>query len=408
MKKLPITLLSAAAVANVALAEDHVSVHYLNYEEYDDRVSAKDTMVSIEKSIGLDWTLNAEISYDSVSGASPAWGPTTPPASDADKINRALKTQQAQDKTNEVIRAGYDPHRDSYEVQKVGLEDTRKALSLSATYRDRLRNEWTFGGNISQEEDYESIGINGKGLIYADSTKNRSYSLGGSALFDQTQAFGKYVIGSSNSQSWEDIFTGSLEAGLSQTFTPNLYSIFTAYAGYRSGYLSNHYLTVLREVDINDDGKIDDDEVFLGQDSRPDTRLSGGINLQAFYSLSDSIKIRPRYKWFMDDWGVMSHQIGGKLSWRVSEWLTLAPGYFWYTQDAADFYRDPSSADPSFASTGYATSDLRLGNFTANAYELGASVKVHKTVRLNALAAYYEQSNGFEAQWWAVGATYEF
>ena len=408
MKKLPITLLSAAAVANVALAEDHVSVHYLNYEEYDDRVSAKDTMVSIEKSIGLDWTLNAEISYDSVSGASPAWGPTTPPASDADKINRALKTQQAQDKTNEVIRAGYDPHRDNYEVQKVGLEDTRKALSLSATYRDRLRNEWTFGGNISQEEDYKSIGINGKGLIYADSTKNRSYSLGGSTLFDQTKAFGKYVDNSSNSQSWKDIFTGSLEAGLSQTFTPNLYSIFTAYAGYRSGYLSNHYLTVLREVDINDDGKIDDDEVFLGQDSRPDTRLSGGINLQAFYSLSDSIKIRPRYKWFMDDWGVMSHQIGGKLSWRVSEWLTLAPGYFWYTQDAADFYRDPSSTDPSFASTGYATSDLRLGNFTANAYELGASVKVHKTVRLNALAAYYEQSNGFEAQWWAVGATYEF
>ncbi|MCW1891471.1 hypothetical protein OK016_29080 [Vibrio chagasii] len=27
-------------------------------------------------------------------------------------------------------------------------------------------------------------------------------------------------------------------------------------------------------------------------------------------------------------------------------------------------------------------------------------------MRLNALAAYYEQSNGFEAQWWAVGATY--
>ena len=47
MKKLPITLLSAAAVANVALAEDHVSVHYLNYEEYDDRVSAKDTMLSL-------------------------------------------------------------------------------------------------------------------------------------------------------------------------------------------------------------------------------------------------------------------------------------------------------------------------------------------------------------------------
>ncbi|GEM75726.1 DUF3570 domain-containing protein [Vibrio sagamiensis] len=406
MKKLSITLLSATA--NLALAEDHISVHYLSYEEYDDRVSANDTMVSIEKNIGLDWTLNAEISYDGVSGASPAWGPTTPPASDLDQINRALKTQQAQSKTNEVIRAGYDPYRTGYEVQKVGLKDTRKSINLSTTYRDKLRNEWTFGVNASQEEDYESLGVNGKSLVYADSAKNRSYSLGASALFDQTQAFNKYILGAQNSQSWKDIFTGSMEVGLSQIFTPNLYSIFTAYAGYRRGYLSNHYLTVLREIDINSDGQIANNEVFLGQDSRPDTRFSGGLNIQTFYSLSDNLKIRPRYKWFIDDWGVISHQVGGKLSWRISEWLTLAPGYFWYTQDAANFYRDPSSADPYFAATGYATSDLRLGNFTANTYELGATVNLHKNMHFNAISAYYKQSNGFEAQWWAIGATYEF
>lgn len=407
MKKLPLTLLGAAAVANNVMAEDHISIHYLNYQEYDDKVEAKDSVFSLEKSIGLDWTINVEVGYDSVSGASPAWGATTPVETVPDAINRAQKTQAAQAKTDQVIRSGYDPHASAYKIQKVPLEDKRKSFSASATYRDEDRNEWTLGHNFSVEEDYQSLGLNGKGLIYADSQKNRSYSLGVSALFDKTLAFQKYE-NYANSQEWENIFTGSAEAGLSQVFSPNLYAVFTGYAGYRQGYLSNHYLTVLREIDINDDGKIGVDEVFLAQDSRPDTRLSGGVNLQAFWSLTDSLVLRPRYKWFQDDWGVKSHQIGGKVSWAVTEWFTIAPGYFWYTQDAADFYRDPYSEDKTFAATGYATSDLRLGNYTANAYEVGASFKVYKGVRVNLLGAYYEQSNGFEANWWAIGASYAF
>ncbi|WP_284192986.1 DUF3570 domain-containing protein [Vibrio zhanjiangensis] len=407
MKKLPITLLGAAAVANNVMAEDHISVHYLNYQEYDDKVKAGDSIVSLEKSIGLDWTINLELGYDTVSGASPSWGPTTPIAGGADANNRVTKTQQAQAMTDQVIRAGYDPNSSNYKVQKYELEDTRQSINGSVTYRDELRNEWTFGGNYSKEEDYRSIGANAKGLIYADSQKNRSYSLGISTLFDETMTFGKYES-TGNSQTWQDIFTGSLEAGLSQTFTPNYYMILTVFAGYRSGYLSNHYLTVLREVDLDGNGSIGSDEVFLGQDSRPDKRVSGGVNIQAFWSISDSIVVRPRYKFFNDDWGVSSHQVGGKLSWNLNSWLTLAPGYFWYTQTAANFYRDPNGSAPTFASTGYATSDLRLGDFTANSYELGLSAKLHKSLRLNLLAAYYDQSNGFEAQWWAVGATYEF
>ncbi|MCZ8498759.1 hypothetical protein O9929_14940 [Vibrio lentus] len=85
------------------------------------------------------------------------------------------------------------------------------------------------------------------------------------------------------------------------------------------------------KVDINDDGKIDDDEVFLR------TRFSTGYATLWRYqypSLSFIIrqsKIRPRYKWFMDDWGVMS-PIRRQIVLAVSEWLTLAPGYFWYAR----------------------------------------------------------------------------
>jgi len=413
-KKLTLTLLGTVAVTGIgsmtpgaAHAADHISVHHMSYEEFDDKVKAGDNILSLEKSIGLNWTITAELGYDTVSGASPAWKKTTPVASDQDQINRAYSTATAQSLTDQVIRSGKDPYRDGYKVQKSNLEDTRYSASANVTYRDRKRNEWTLGGNYSQEEDYKSMGINSQVLIYADSRKNRSYSIGSSVLFDKTLAFQKYE-NFENAQEWENIFNSNFEVGLSQVFTPNFYTTFTLYTGYKSGYLSNHYLTVLREINTSGNDNIEDDEVFLGQDSRPNTRLSGGVNIQGFYNINSWIVVRPRYKYFMDDWNVSSHQLGGKLNIKLTDSLTLAPGYSWYTQQGANFYKDPNASDPSFAATGYATSDLRLGDFNANAYELGISMKVFDSWRVNALAAYYKQSNGYESTWWVLGATYEF
>ncbi|SGZ08341.1 DUF3570 domain-containing protein [Moritella viscosa] len=413
-KKLTLTLLGTVAVTGIgsmtpgaAHAADHISVHHMSYEEFDDKVKAGDNILSLEKSIGLNWTITAELGYDTVSGASPSWKKTTPVASDQDQINRAYSTATAQSLTDQVIRSGKDPYRDGYKVQKSNLEDTRYSASANVTYRDRKRNEWTLGGNYSQEEDYKSMGINSQVLIYADSRKNRSYSIGSSVLFDKTLAFQKYE-NFENAQEWENIFNSNFEVGLSQVFTPNFYTTFTLYTGYKSGYLSNHYLTVLREINTSGNDNIEDDEVFLGQDSRPNTRLSGGVNIQGFYNINSWIVVRPRYKYFMDDWNVSSHQLGGKLNIKLTDSLTLAPGYSWYTQQGANFYKDPNASDPSFAATGYATSDLRLGDFNANAYELGISMKVFDSWRVNALAAYYKQSNGYESTWWVLGATYEF
>lgn len=406
-KKLSLTILTTAAVSVPAIGADHISQHYMNFEEYGDKIRAQDLVTSIEKSFGLDYTLAVELGYDSVSGASPSWGPTTASTGDADLVNRHNKTVQAQKLTDEVIRAGYDPHRDNYAVQKYDLEDTRQSINARLTYRDEKRNEWTFGGNYSKEEDYVSMGMNGQVLFYADSRKNRSYTVGFSTLFDETTAFQKYA-NYGNGQQWEDIFTGDVEVGLSQIFTPNFYTTFTLYAGYTSGYLSNHYLTVLREIDINANGTIEDDEVFLGQDSRPDTRMSGGFNVQSFYNVNSKLVVNPRYKYFSDDWGISSHQLSLKASYKITDSLSIMPGYTWYNQEGADFYRDPTSRDPSFAATGYATSDLRLGTYTGNAYEVGGSYKITAELRGNASYAYYEQTNGYEASWWSVGATYEF
>lgn len=59
-------------------AADHISIHHMNFEEYGDKVKAGDNIMSIEKNFGLDWTLTAELGYDTVSGASPAWDQPLP------------------------------------------------------------------------------------------------------------------------------------------------------------------------------------------------------------------------------------------------------------------------------------------------------------------------------------------
>ena len=411
-KKLTLTLLGSVAISTLAVAPcasaaDHISLHYMNFEEYDDKINAADNILSVEKNFGLNWTLNAELGYDSVSGASPSWGPTTLVSSNVDRIDRALKTRKAQAKSDAVIRAGYDPYRSGYAIQRYELEDTRYSGSLNLTYRDTLRNEWSIGLNYSQEDDYQSKGINAQALIYADSSKNRSYTFAGSLLFDNTLAFQKYSE-FKNIQEWESVFKGEAEIGLSQVFTPHFYTTFTLYGGYKGGYLSNHYLTVLREVDINNNALIENDEIFLGQDTRPDARLFGGFSVRGFYYLNNYLSVQPSYKFFMDDWGVVAHQMGAKVNIKITSWLSIIPGYTWYNQQGANFYRDANASNNAFSDSGFASSDFRLGDFTANGYELGISLKVAKKWRLNALSAYYQQSNGYANQWWIIGATYEF
>ena len=79
----------------------------------------------------------------------------------------------------------------------------------------------------------------------------------------------------------------------------NLYAVFTGYAGYRSGYLSNHYQTYCG-IDINDNGQIGIDELFLAQDQ---DRIKGCLVVLTYKPLVDH-RLFDRssgYKWFQDD-----------------------------------------------------------------------------------------------------------
>ena len=400
-KQLCLTLLTAGAVSAAAPASaDKVSLHYMDYQEYDDRVEVADTVIALEKNFGVDYTLNADFGYDSVSGASPALQPVRPASSLSP--TDAARFFAAQALTGETL-LGYDP-AGSYRIRKNDLDDTRKSGSFTFTMRDKARNELTFGGSYSKEEDYVSRGVSGQYLWYANEQKNRSYTVGGSWLHDTSDVFGTAYA----SKTQEDLDTVSLEFGVSQILSSESYMDFTVYGTYANGYLSNHYLTILRRIDVDQNGVIGNDEVFLAADDRPDQRKSGGFSTRFVKQLTDTSVMQSTYRFYVDSWEIMSHTLDIDFSWEMMPGLTVMPRYSYYNQTEADFFRDPEASSNQFSATSYGSSDLRLGDFDAHTWELGVSYFLTKDFSLEASVASYEQSNDFSADWFVAGMTWKF
>lgn len=400
-KQLCLTVLAAGvAVAPAVEATDKLSIHYMKYQEYDDRVEVGDVVVAVEKDFGVDYTLNADFGYDSVSGASPALQPVRPSStlSSADQQRFATATT----KTAATL-LGYDAGS-AYAVRKTNLTDTRKSANISLTMRNEKRHETTVGVSYSKESDYISRGLSGQYLWYADKKKNRSYTLGGSWLHDTSDVFGTAY--SSRYEDGLDIV--NLEAGVSQILSADAYMDFTLYGTISRGYLSNHYLTIVRNIDTNENGIIDLNEGFLGADDRPREREAIGFSTRFVRQLTDTVVLQTTYRFYNDSWKIRSHTLDIDTSWNIFPELTLMPRYSYYTQTAASFFRDPEGGDNAFGANEFGSSDLRLGDFDAHTWELGLAYHVQKSLSIEVSVADYQQSNDFNARWAVAGMTWKF
>lgn len=397
-KIIKVTLLgSAAALASHAQADNSIALHHLNYEESDGRVDVGDTVLSFEFDAGVDHTFKGSIGYDSISGASPAWQVGTPVLSAEDSQDRSEKLDDASKLTPTTLLA-YDPNASNYEVRKVALEDTRKSADITWTSRDSERNELSIGLNYSKESDFLSYGANASYLLYADSRRNRSYSYGISLLKNDIDRYRALYRGVYQ----DDSTMTSLDVGLSQILSPNSFFTANLYFNIDSGYLSNHYLTVLREIDVNKDGSIQNDEVFLAEDLRPDSRKGGGLTLSYVTSLTNSgaenpVALHSGYRFYRDDWKIQSHTLELEINAELTQQLSALVKFRWYDQSAASFYRGGSNQQARFNYYEYASSDERLGAFDAQTYGVGLSYKLSTDLLLDLQLEHYEQSNGFSA-----------
>ncbi|REL25960.1 DUF3570 domain-containing protein [Thalassotalea euphylliae] len=398
-------VIGCSALASAAVqAEQSISLHHMDYSEKDERVDVADTVLAIKVDFGVDYSLDLSLGYDSVSGASPAWQINDASGVTNEELILRQETLTAGQALTDQTLLGYAFQPDRYRVTRVELEDTRKSTNAALTVRDEYRNEWTWGLSYSDEDDYQSLGGSFSYLVYLDKFKNRSMNFGISYLDDESLVFGTGY----RTRTEEKLNLASIEIGFTQVISPTATLDIKVFANRDDGYLSNHYQTVLRYVDINTNDNFEANEVFVAADSRPDTRNAYGTKISGAYQYQPWLTSQFSYRYYNDTWGIDSHTVEASIAYEVFDGFFINPKVTWYQQTPADFYRNPNQELPAFAPTGFASNDVRLGDYNAQTYSLAVSYQVSQHWQFDISATDYEQTNQFGAKWYVAGMTYSF
>jgi hypothetical protein len=98
----------------------------------------------------------------------------------------------------------------------------------------------------------------------------------------------------------------------------------------------------------------------------PDSRNRRDVFLKVNRYLPGHASLKLDYKFYADDWGVVSHTAGAKLLQYIGQAVVVRYRYRYYAQGAADFWRDDYVTPGGV--NGYQTADYRLGNFDAHLF----------------------------------------
>ena len=380
LKILKLSILTCTLLASSLMAEDYVSVQYMNYDEDDGRTTISTPSIEVNKDFGADYTLNLSFAYDSVSGASPTYFDA---ASGASASSKGVTS----------------PRNVTY--KDLEYKDERKALGATLTKRFASRDELTLGTNFSNEYDYKSYEVSAEYLHYLDASKNQSLSFGTSYQKNDVSIY--CFLGNDECDSMSgasekvmDLDVISSELGFTQIIDKTSLVKASLFYINEDGYLSNPYMRVVRNHAINPE---------ITQENKPNSRTAYGTLIQYSKALNDKISSTSSYRLYMDDWDITSHTINSELYYEVNEKFTAGVGLRYYTQSEAEFYNDTKEY---FSDEVYASSDRRMSDFDSLNYTQSADYKVNNKISVNTSVNFYDQPDYFDALYYNVGIKYKF
>lgn len=372
--------------ANIAppdsgLLEDWSVDSALAYYHEDGRVQAIEPVVEVSKAFADGQSLNFNVTFDALSGASPNGALTSHSpqtfASPSGKITHGYTTAPGQ------LPADPDYH------------DDRIAVSGNWTLPVTRVDQVSFGGKVSGEDDFYSITLNAS-IAHDFNEKNTTLSFGIYDEFDSIRPIGgapvpgsDYALFEKQSGSKSKDGVGLL-LGLTQVMTRNWLSEFNISVDRFKGYLNDPY----KITSIVDSAG---DTTGYEFESRPDQRVrkSGYWENRVAFGSRASTALSLRY--MSDDWGVRSDTAQLHLRWYVSDRdRYIEPTVRWYRQTAADFYT-PFILETVLPTVDHESSDSRLGAFHALTYGVKYAQKMpgvggRAESEFSVRAEYYEQT----------------
>lgn len=414
-KHLALWVVSSVATATLpilGIAEDKISIQVQKYQENDDRINIEDGKLSIEHDFGTDHTVNAEVDWDTISGASPTWtfdsdtGASKVVTEDSSTmaspcIDEDRKYICRDTRWNNIVGDGYKEH-DEFSYKNVELDDHRDSLALLYTFRTpTMRNELSVGASYSKEGDFINSGASIEYLMYTDRTKNRGVTLGASYMKNEVYDYLEDI--------WNNFDLINLQLSITQVFNKRMVGKLSAYAVLEDGHLSNPYFNVVRRVNVaNDEVLITNFKYYLSRELRPENRKAGGLSLQVVKQVNPLTQWHISYRFYHDSWSVYSNTIESKSYHKVANKIRISPSLRYYQQGAARFFKAHDARDNIFSEVGYASADDRLGDYSSWTAQLGFEFIQTTKITWNIVTGYQNQSSGLKFGWVNLGAEYKY
>lgn len=386
IKRISHTLASVTAVvlgtaAPTAHAQNRTESSILFYNERD-RIKATEAMFNLTRQLKNQFLLNLNLTYDGLTGASPTGAS---PSKYPTTITRASGGGRV------VTAAGEIPIDKSF-------NETRLSGDAIVSRQFWGTTTLAIGLHLSSEHDYKSSGVNAAIAQDFDGGKT-AVSISGSLAKDNISMLGGMPEPFADITAEEDNdgerigrdsrhkTTYDLVAGITRLVNPRTMLRFNYSLSRASGYLTDPYkiISVVQPNDSADPGE----PVLNLHERRPDERtgnaLFGQIRRSTRLGLVDG-----SYRYFWDNWGVVSHTSTVALNFRFLRKGTLKPSIRWYQQSRADFSRPFLVQGEPLPD--YASADSRLAKFSAITYGVGYDHRVSLSSTLQLSMEWYSQS----------------
>jgi len=233
----------------------------------------------------------------------------------------------------------------------------------------------TLAYRYSVEPDYVSHGVSG-GFGYDFADNNATLAVGLSASSDAVGRAGD-----------PDFDRASGTVGARFSFTQVLSARSLAQVVYEVGRVGGYQVSPYRFVAIGGNGLCTSSVTSPGlaalcvPETSPGARLRHAVALEAKHALSESLSIDGMYRFYLDDWGIVSHTLRGEGVFSLDAETLLAVSYRLYLQGPADHYQPRYDVPQT-----YVTSDKELS--TLSSHRLGLELEhTWTTERSGALTA---------------------
>lgn len=270
-----------------------MSYKYVDYREANDRISVRSHYGLVEQDLGADLHLKLEGVIDAIAGATPT---------------------------------GQPPDTPGGPVPLTNIHDRRKAWSLDLS-RQFSRVHAAIGFANSRESDYVSNGWS-LNTVTDFNQKNTTLLLGLAGTDDDIKVF--YQTERTKKHTFD------LIAGVTQLLDPRTTVTLNAGYGRSTGYHADPYRVIVQRTEVAPGEFL---PLTYGE-NRPAERdkwtVYAALN-RAYPDLRGAIEAS--YRLFHDSFGTTAHTV--ELAWyqKLGEHITLRPGFRFYDQTAADFYR---------------------------------------------------------------------